>query len=203
MLHFAKITPTSTPFDPLQLPFSAHEIAMVQVAILGATGYTALELIKILLRHPGAEITALTTRQEGSPLIHTIHQSLYGRLDLKCEDLTPAQVAQRADVVFCCLPHVASMEAVPTLLAGGAKVIDLSADYRLNDPLVYEKWYGHKHSDPGRLATTVYGLPELFADRIPGQSLIANPGCYTSASILALAPLLSRGWIEPSGIVID
>ncbi|MFN9270628.1 MAG: N-acetyl-gamma-glutamyl-phosphate reductase [Planctomycetaceae bacterium] len=176
---------------------------MVSVAILGATGYTALELIKILLRHPGAKITALTTRQEGQPPIHTIHQSLTGRLDLKCEDLSPAEVARRAEVVFCCLPHVASMEAVPTLLAGGAKVIDLSADYRLKDAAVYEKWYGHKHSDAARLATTVYGLPELFAERIPGQQLIANPGCYTSASILALAPLLHAGLIEPKGIVID
>jgi N-acetyl-gamma-glutamyl-phosphate reductase len=176
---------------------------MIQVAILGATGYTALELIKILLRHPQAKITTLTTRQEGAPPVHSIHQSLYGRLDVKCEDLWPAEVARRAEVVFCCLPHVASMEAVPALLAGGCKVIDLSADYRLKDPAVYEKWYGHPHSDAARLAKTVYGLPELWADRIPGQQLIANPGCYTSASILGLAPLLKTGWIEPTGIVID
>lgn len=176
---------------------------MPKVAILGATGYTALELIKILLRHPQAEIAAATTRQEGSPPIHAIHQSLYGRLDVKCEDLSPAEVAKRAEVVFCCLPHVASMEAVPALLDGGCKVIDLSADYRLHDAAVYEKWYGHKHSDPARLATTVYGLPELFADTIPGQKLIANPGCYTSASILGLAPLLKGGYIEPTGIIID
>jgi N-acetyl-gamma-glutamyl-phosphate reductase len=176
---------------------------MVKVAVLGATGYTALELIKILLRHPQAEIVALTTRQDGAPPVHTIHPSLYGRLTCPVEDLTPAQVAQRAEFVFCCLPHVASMEAVPALLAGGAKVCDLSADYRLTDPLIYEKWYGHKHSDPGRLQDTVYGLPELWADRIPGQSLIANPGCYTSTSILALAPLLKGGFVSPAGIIID
>ncbi|MSR59403.1 MAG: N-acetyl-gamma-glutamyl-phosphate reductase [Planctomycetaceae bacterium] len=176
---------------------------MVSVAILGGTGYTALELIKILLRHPQARIAALTTRQEGSPLVHAIHQSLYGRLTVKCEDLSPAEVAKRAEVVFCCLPHVASMEAVPTLLAGGAKVIDLSADYRLTDAAVYEKWYGHAHSDAARLKETVYGLPELWAERIPGQRLIANPGCYSSASILGLAPLLKTGWIEPTGIIID
>lgn len=176
---------------------------MISVAILGATGYTALELTKILLRHPHARITALTTRQEGSPPIHAIHQSLAGRLDVKCEDLTPAEVARRADVVFCCLPHVASMEAVPSLLAGGCKVIDLSADYRIKDPAVYEKWYGHPHTDAGRLATTIYGLPELWPERISGQQLIANPGCYTSASILGLAPLLKTGRIESTGIVID
>ncbi|MGQ0633328.1 MAG: N-acetyl-gamma-glutamyl-phosphate reductase [Planctomycetaceae bacterium] len=176
---------------------------MVQVAILGATGYTALELLRILLRHPEVQITALTTRQEGSPPLHAIHPSLYGRLDQACEDLSPAQVAQRAKVVFCCLPHVASMEAVPTLLDNGCQVIDLSADYRLKDPQVYEKWYGHAHADPGRLASAVYGLPELWGNRIPGQRLIANPGCFTSASILALAPLLKSGWIEPTGIIID
>lgn len=181
----------------------AERFVMVKVAVLGATGYTALELIKLLLRHPHAEFVALTTRQEGTPPVHAIHPSLYGRLNIPVEDLTPAQVAERAEFVFCCLPHVASMEAVPALLAGGAKVCDLSADYRLHDPVVYEKWYGHKHSDAGRLVDTVYGLPELWADRIPGQQLIANPGCYTSTSILALAPLLKEGWVEPTGVVID
>jgi N-acetyl-gamma-glutamyl-phosphate reductase len=176
---------------------------MVRVAILGATGYTALELIKILLRHPEVTITALTTRQEGSPPVHAIHQSLNGRLQLKCEDLSPAQAAARAEVVFCCLPHVASMEAVPALLGAGCTVIDLSADYRLRDPAVYEKWYGHAHTDADRLKDTVYGLPELWAERIPGRKLIANPGCYTSTSILGLAPLLVKGAIEPTGIVID
>ena len=176
---------------------------MVNVAILGATGYTALELIKILLRNPEVKITALTTRQDGAPPIHTIHPSLYGRLDLACEDLSPAQVCERAEFVFCCLPHVASMEAVPSLLDGGCRVVDLSADYRLNDAATYEKWYGHAHTDPGRLGKTVYGLPELWADRIPGMKLVANPGCYTSASILGLAPFLKGGWIEPNGIIID
>lgn len=176
---------------------------MIRVAILGATGYTALELIKILLRHPQAKITALTTRQEGAPHVSSIHQSLAGRLDIRCEDLSPAQVAERADFVFCALPHVASMEAIPALLDGGCRVCDLSADYRLHDPAVYEKWYGHKHTDADRLATTIYGLPELWSEKIPGQKLIANPGCYTSASILALAPLLKGGWIESTGIIID
>ncbi|MBI3865894.1 MAG: N-acetyl-gamma-glutamyl-phosphate reductase [Planctomycetia bacterium] len=176
---------------------------MVKVAILGATGYTALELIKILLRNPQVQITAATTRQEGAPPIHTIHQSLAGRLDLACEDLSPTQIASRAEFVFCCLPHVASMEAVPALLAGGCRVVDLSADYRLKNAAVYEKWYGHAHTDAGRLPTTVYGLPELWAERIPPQKLIANPGCYTSASILGLAPFLKQAWIEPTGIIID
>lgn len=176
---------------------------MVKVAILGATGYTALELIRILLDHPEVEIAALTSRQEGSPPIHSVHPSLYGRLNLNCEDLSAPQICERAQFVFCALPHVASMEIIPHLLAGGCRVVDLSADYRLSDPGVYEEWYGHVHTDPTRLGSTVYGLPELWPDRIRGANLIANPGCYTSASILGLAPLLAEGLIEPTGIVID
>ncbi len=175
---------------------------MVRVAILGGTGYTALELIRILLRHPQVQITAVTSRSETGH-VGEVHPSLYGRLDLRLENLSPAQLKERADVVFGCLPHVASMEIVPSLLDAGLKVVDLSADYRLNDAAVYEKWYGHAHSDTGRLKSTVYGLPELFADQIPGQQLIANPGCYTSTSILALAPLLAKKLIEPTGIIID
>jgi N-acetyl-gamma-glutamyl-phosphate reductase len=173
-----------------------------RVAILGGTGYSALELIRILLRHPYAEITAVTSRQETS-LLGEVHTSLAGRTNLRLENLTPREIAERADVVFCCLPHVASMEVVPSLLEAGLRVIDLSADYRLNDASVYEKWYGHKHTDSARLANVVYGLPELFSNRIAGQRLIANPGCYTSTSILALAPLLSAGLIDPTSIIID
>jgi N-acetyl-gamma-glutamyl-phosphate reductase len=175
---------------------------MTRVAILGGTGYTALELLRILLNHPQAQVTALTSRSETGHL-GDVHPSLAGRLDLRLENLSPQQLAERADVVFCCLPHVASMETVPSLLAAGLKVVDLSADYRLRDPAVYEKWYGHAHTDAGRLATTVYGLPELFADQIRGQQLVANPGCYTSTSILALAPLICGGYVEPTGIIID
>lgn len=175
---------------------------MTRVAILGGTGYTALELCRILLNHPKVTITALTSRTETGH-VGDVHPSLAGRLDLRLENLSAEQLAERADVVFGCLPHVASMETVPQLLAAGLKVIDLSADYRLTDAAVYEKWYGHAHTDAGRLQSTVYGLPELFAERIPGQSLIANPGCYTSTSILALAPLVCGGFVEPTGIIID
>jgi N-acetyl-gamma-glutamyl-phosphate reductase len=176
---------------------------MVRVAVVGASGYTALELIKILLRHPQVKITAVTSRQDGSPSIASVHPSLTGRLDLRCEDLSPEQIADRADVAFACLPHGASTAVIPKILAAGCKVIDLSADYRLSDPAVYEQWYGEVHTDPTRLGSTVYGLPELFASKIPGSELVANPGCYTSTSILALAPLLCNKLIEPTGIIID
>lgn len=176
---------------------------MVDVAILGATGYTALELIKILLKHPQVRITALTSRQDGAPPIHAVHPSLYGRLELHCADLSAEQVVERAKFIFCALPHGASMAAVPGMLSAGARVVDLSADYRLSDPGVYESWYGLVHTDPTRLGRTVYGLPEIWAEQIPQAELIANPGCYTSTAILGLAPLLSAGYIEPTGICID
>lgn len=175
----------------------------VNVAVLGATGYTALELIRILVNHPHVELTAVTSRQEGSPPLSTVHPSLTGRVGIRCEDLGPEEVARRAQVVFCCLPHVASMEVVPKLLEGGARVIDLSADYRLRNPDVYAEWYQHAHTDTANLAHAVYGLPELGGEQIRSARLIANPGCYTSTSILALAPLLKAGLIDSQGIIID
>ncbi len=176
---------------------------MTRVAILGATGYSALELIKLLLRHPQAEITTLTSRQEGNPSIGSIHPSLYGRIDLACEDLGPVAVAARADYVFSCLPHGVTATLVPQLLRAGVRVIDFSADYRLDSAESYENWYGEKHADPQRLGRTVYGLPEWFREQIRDADLVANPGCYPTSAILALAPLLAAGLIESDGIIVD
>jgi N-acetyl-gamma-glutamyl-phosphate reductase len=176
---------------------------MVRVAILGASGYSALELINILLRHPQAQITALTTRKTEYRHVREVHPSLAGRLDLRLENLSPAQVAERADCVFCCLPHGASAAAVAELLPLDKKIIDLSADYRLNDAAQYKKWYGLDHADPERLGTVVYGLPELNRDRIKSAQLIANPGCYPTSAILALAPLLDAGVVSNEGIIVD
>ncbi len=176
---------------------------MTRVAILGSTGYTALELLKILADHPEVQVVAATTRQEGSPKLTDIHPGLAGRFDLTCQNLTAEEVGSVCDLAFCCLPHTASMDAVPQLLEAGCRIVDLSADYRLNDPGVYEQWYQHVHTDPTRLETAVYGLPELYRDRIRTADLVANPGCYTSASILALAPLLAERLIDPQGIIID
>jgi len=176
---------------------------MVKIGILGATGYTALELIKILLRHPQAKIAVLTSRQEGQPHVSAIHPSLTGRLDIRLEDLSSAAVAERCECAFLCLPHAASAESAKALLARNVRVIDLSADYRLNDAATYKQWYEHEHPDPERLGVTPYGLPELFAADIPQAKLVANPGCYPTSAILPLAPLLKAGWIEPSDIIVD
>ncbi len=176
---------------------------MTRIAILGATGYTALELIKILLRHPEAEIVAATSRQEGNPPVAMVHPSLNRRVDLNLEDLTPQEVSARAECVFSCLPHGASASVIPALLEAGCRVVDFSADYRLNDPEVFARWYGEKHHDPDRLGKVVYGLPELFRQQIVGAQLVANPGCYPTSAILELAPLLKAGLIEPEGIIVD
>ncbi|MFM9059226.1 MAG: N-acetyl-gamma-glutamyl-phosphate reductase [Planctomycetaceae bacterium] len=176
---------------------------MTTVAILGATGYTALEAIRLLLRHPHARIVAVTSRQEGAPPISSVHPSLVGRLDLPLEDLAPEEVGKRADCVFGCLPHCASAEILPQVLAAGARVVDFSADYRLDDAATYREWYGHEHPDAGRLGGTVYGLPELFRARIRDAALVANPGCYATAAILPLAPLLKSGLFEPDDVIVD
>jgi N-acetyl-gamma-glutamyl-phosphate reductase len=176
---------------------------MIRAAILGATGYTALELAKLLLRHPQVEITVATSRQEGRPSLATIHPSLTGRIDLRVEDPPVDEIAARADCVFSCLPHAASAEIAMKLLAAGTRVIDFSADYRLDDAASYEQWYEHQHPDPSRLGATVYGLPELFRKQIPQAQLVANPGCYPTSAILPLAPLLKAGLIEPTDLVID
>ena len=176
---------------------------MTDVAILGATGYSALELIKVLLRHPAARIRTLTSRQEGEPKISEVHPSLTGRLDLRCGPMDLDSIAEQCPCVFSALPQSASMEVAPILLERGTKVIDFSADYRLRDPAVYEHWYGSAHTDRDHLGEAVYGLPELYSEKIAPARLVANPGCYPTSAILALAPLLQLGLIEPAGIVVD
>jgi N-acetyl-gamma-glutamyl-phosphate reductase len=174
----------------------------VKVAILGGSGYTAVELMKILLRHPGAEIAAVTSRQDEH--VADLHPSLLGRLDLRCEPFNAdALKAKGVQVAFGCLPHGTSMESIPPLLERGIRVVDLSADYRLRDAKLYEQWYKESHHDAKNLAHAVYGLPEVYGDAINSAKLIANPGCYPQTAILGLAPLVANKLIELSGIVID
>jgi N-acetyl-gamma-glutamyl-phosphate reductase len=175
----------------------------IGVAIVGASGYAARELFDILLNHPEVRITAATSRQDEVPHVEALHPGLARRISMACEPFDADRIADKASVAFLALPHTASMAVVPALRQRGMRVIDLSADYRLTDPQVYADWYGHAHTDPDTLKAAVYGLPELFRQRIPPASLIANPGCYTSASILALAPLIAEDLIERSRIIID
>lgn len=176
---------------------------MTRVAVLGATGYTALEVMQLLLRHPDVEITALTTRSDERLHVSKVHPRLSGRLDLTLENLSVEEIALRADCVFSCLPHTASAQRVPELLDLGCRVIDLSADYRLDSLDVFTRWYAPEHPDPDRLGHVPYGLPEIFREQIRGAQLVANPGCYPTSAIIPLYPLLKAQLIKPNDIIID
>ena len=175
---------------------------MLNVAIVGASGYTGLELIRILHCHPEVAVTCLTSEQSAGKRISDVFPTLRGRCDIVLENLEPVRVAEKADIVFTALPHKAAMEVVPTFLTLGKKVIDLSADYRLTDPAVYGEWY-EPHLNPANLKKAVYGLPEIRRAKIKGAKLVANPGCYPTSIILALAPLLKEGLIDLSSIIAD
>lgn len=174
---------------------------MIRAAIIGAGGYTGVESIEILLRHPQVKLTYLTAQQEFGHVADSYPQ-LRGRCDMQIEPLDLDKLAKLADVALCCLPHKVSMSVVPKLLAAGVKVVDLSADYRIKDLALYEKYY-EPHTDKENLAHAVYGLPELFRSRIKGATLVANPGCYPTGASLALAPLLKHNLIKTSGIVVS
>lgn len=177
---------------------------MTKVAILGGSGYTAAELIKILLRHPKAKIEAITSRQEGTPAIAELHPSLLGRLDLKCEPFDPDQLKRRqVQCAFGCLPHGVSAECVKPLLERGIRVVDLSADYRLRDPKVFETYYGEPPHDIANLSRAVYGLPELYGEQIDTADLVANPGCYPQTAIIGLAPLAANKLIDLKNIIVN
>lgn len=177
---------------------------MTKIAILGGTGYTALELMKILLRHPQAEILAVTSRQGETLTVAESHPSLASRLALTMESFDADRLVEKGvECVFGCLPHGASISAVAPLLARGVRVVDLSADYRLRDPDLYAQWYGERHHDLANLAHAVYGLPEIYGEAIASARLIANPGCYPQTAILGLAPLVAGKHIDLRNIIVD
>ncbi len=175
---------------------------MLKVAVVGASGYTGVELLRILVGHPEIEICCVTSRQhEGLP-INKVFPSLTGFCELLCEALDVDSISERADLVFTALPHKSAMEVVPGFLDAGCKVIDLSADYRLHEQAVYEQWY-QTHSSPELFEEAVYGLPELYADQLRSARLVANPGCYPTSVVLALAPLLEKKLIDPQSLIAD
>lgn len=175
-----------------------------RVAILGPTGYTGLQLIELLLTHPSMSIELLGSARTPPPRIDAEFPRLVARLSDRaaCEAIDHDAIARRCSLAFLCLPHDAAMHHAPALLSRGVKVVDLSAAYRLRDTAVYEKFYGHAHTDPANLAHAVYGLPELNRAAIAGATLVANPGCYPTAAALAIVPLIRAGLIEPKGISI-
>jgi N-acetyl-gamma-glutamyl-phosphate reductase len=173
---------------------------MIKIGIYGATGYTGLELLRLLQRHPAAEIVWLTSENSAGQQfgdVFTVPPTVgtYTLVASAAADLNAV------DLIFCCLPHAVSLEPVAKARAAGVKVIDLSADYRLKDPAIYEKTYSHAHTQRELLTQVVYGLPELHRAEIAGASLVANPGCYPTSVILGLAPLAKKGWL--AGTVIS
>jgi len=180
---------------------------MSTVAIVGASGYVGGELLRLLLRHTHAQITAVTSEQSSGKSVHSLFPNLMdaNRLvgtDLLCESLDVQQVAAKAEVIFLALPHTQSAGPAQAFLNAGRKVIDLSADFRLKDAQVYETWYQAPHPCPDLLRTAVYGLPELHRDAIRSASLVASPGCYPTAAILSLAPLAKHRLLGDP-IIID
>ncbi|MCL2607682.1 MAG: N-acetyl-gamma-glutamyl-phosphate reductase [Methanomassiliicoccaceae archaeon] len=172
---------------------------MKKAGIIGGTGYTGGELARILCTHHGIEVKAMTSRQNAGKNVSDIQTHLKGYLDM---EYTESINGSDLDIIFVATPHGAAMKEVPVLLETGVKVIDMSGDYRLRDVSVYKKWYGHEHSDPGNLDDAVYGMPEFFRSEIKKADIVANPGCYATATILATAPLLISKAVK-NDIIVD
>lgn len=175
----------------------------IKVAVLGASGYTGAELLRLLSGHPRVDIVAVTSEKSAGTPVSSVFPHLASVLPQAFETLAADVIAKRADAVFAALPHTQSLTPVATCVAAGRRVVDLSADYRLKSQASYEAWYRTPHPYPDLLQTAVYGLPELRRDEIRSARLVASPGCYSTAAILQLAPLAARGLILPHSIVID
>ncbi len=175
---------------------------MIKIGIVGGTGYTGVELVRLLARHPKAELRVITSRsQQGSP-VADLFPNLRNTVDISFS--APSVEAYReCDLVFFATPNATAMTQARELLDQGIKLIDLAADFRIKDIATWEQWYGVAHDCPELVADAVYGLPELNREAIRTASLVANPGCYPTAVILGLAPLLTSGLIEPSSIIAD
>lgn len=177
---------------------------MIKVGIIGATGYGGAELLRLLLSHSEVEVTSLAAKMErAKEKISDIFPQLKGKTDLVCSDFDMEKMVKLTDLIFLALPHKVSMKIAPRLLEEGKQIIDLSADYRLGDSEAYKKWYDVKHTSKHLLNEAVYGLPELYRNKIRNAALIANPGCYPTSVILGLAPLLSHNLIEHEEIIVD
>lgn len=173
-----------------------------RVAVIGATGYTGVELLRLLLVHPEVELTALTSQKYIGHPIEEVFPSLKGRLSLICEEFNGERISQKADFIFTAVPHKTAMEMVPFFYERGKRIVDLSADFRFRSPKVYERWY-QKHQAPDLLSVSVYGLPELHREEIRKAKIVGNPGCYPTGALIGLLPLVKKEIISLEGIVVD
>ena len=173
---------------------------MVKVGIVGGTGYTGVELLRLLASHEEAEVVAITSRAENGRRLDDLYPNLRGIYDLAFSE-PDVQTLAACDVVFFATPHNVAMNLVPELLAAGARVVDLSADYRIRDAVLWSDWYGEPHASPELLPEAVYGLPEVNRAQIADARLVACPGCYPTSVQLGFIPLLARGLVDPSHLI--
>ena len=176
--------------------------AKLKIGIVGGTGYTGVELLRLLVQHPNVELTAVTSRSEAGQVVHALYPNLRGHLDLQFSQPDVDNLSQ-CDLVFFATPNGVAMKLVPDLLKAGVKVIDLAADFRLKDPQSWEQWYGMPHACEDVLEQAVYGLPEVNRAQIAQASIVANPGCYPTAVQLGFLPLLEQGLIDPMHLIAD
>jgi N-acetyl-gamma-glutamyl-phosphate reductase len=188
-------------------PDNLIEMQKKKVAVIGATGYTGSEIVRILARHPGVELAMITSESRTGEKFSDVHPFFQGIVDDELQSaealLSGSASAADPDLVFLALPHGVSMDYVKRLAGRGLRIIDFSGDFRLGSPEVYEAWYPKKHVYPEGFVDAVYGLPELFADRIGEAKLVANPGCFPTGALLALAPLFASGMLTGERLIID
>ena len=174
----------------------------ITVAVIGASGYSGLELVRLLLQHPQVKITVVTSERYAGQPLDQLFPSLLPLLNMPLEPLEPEKIVRKADFVFTALPHKEAMAVIPFFIDAGKKVVDLSADFRFKNCSIYEKWY-QKHTAPQLLKTAVYGLPEINRSKIKSAALVANPGCYPTSAIIPLVPLIREDLISQQSIIID
>ena len=175
---------------------------MIKVGVVGGTGYTGVELLRLLAQHPDAELKAITSRGEAGQPVADMFPSLRGRVDLAFETPQDARLAD-CDVVFFATPNGIAMQQARELLAAGVRVVDLAADFRIAEVAEWEKWYGMSHASPDLVAEAVYGLPEMNRNKIRGARLVANPGCYPTAVQLGFLPLVEAGLVDNGHLIAD
>jgi N-acetyl-gamma-glutamyl-phosphate reductase len=175
---------------------------MIRVGIVGGTGYTGVELLRLLAMHPEVSLTVITSRSEMNKPVAEIFPNLRGKVDLRFQEPDP-EILKDCEVVFFATPNGTAMQMAPSLLQGGIRIIDLAADFRLKDPALWETWYGMPHACPELLPEAVYGLPEVNRDRIRTAALVANPGCYPTAVQLGFLPLLEQELVVPTDLIAD
>lgn len=175
---------------------------MIKVGIVGGTGYTGVELLRLLVQHPKVELHAITSRTDAGTAVDQMYPSLRGHINLKFTHPDEAQL-DRCDLVFFATPNGIAMQQVPALLDAGVRVIDLAADFRIRDVPLWEKWYGMSHACPDIVAEAIYGLPEVNREQIRQARLVANPGCYPTAVQLGFIPLLEAGLVDGSNLIAD